>query len=102
MMKNIIITCSAQHRFTPTRPQLKLCKDCKHFQPSQKVKYGKCSLYGFQDLVDGSIKYEFAGIARQYECKGQYFKDAKEKAIMPQDVYWMSVLELDPPRTYDK
>jgi len=73
--------------------------DCKHFQPTSNIKYGKCLMFGLQDLVDGSIEYEFAGIARQYKCKGRYF-DPKTFNYNQTSIWDM--IDLDPPRMYDK
>lgn len=100
-MPSITTICSAQHRIGPTSSPLKPCKDCKHFLPpststSSNLKYGRCHLFGQQDLVDGSIEYDYASIARQHHCKGNYFV-AKENQTM----LWL-MTDLDPPRTYDK
>lgn len=107
--------CLAQHRITPLSPPLKPCKDCKHFQalpPSsiaQNIKYGKCRLFGIQDLVDGSIEYEFAGISRQYHCKGDYFEQNynhqnhqnHQSHQSHHHEPLRSIIDVDPPRTYD-
>jgi hypothetical protein len=54
----------------------KLCKDCKHFLIDAKssIKYGYCNRFGSINLVDGSIRYEHATIAREYQCKGELFE----------------------------
>jgi hypothetical protein len=52
-----------------------------------------------QDLVDGSINYDYASIAREYKCKGEYF-EAKQNYIM--DFLRLYDIDLDAPRTYDK
>lgn len=102
--------CLAQHRITPLSPPLKPCKDCKHFQAlphsskAQNIKYGKCRLFGLQDLVDGSIEYEFAGISRQYHCKGEYFEQNHYNHQNHQNQYrepFHPLIDVDPPRTYD-
>lgn len=113
------LICLAKHRITPLSPPLKPCKDCKHFQalpPSsiaQNIKYGKCRLFGLQDLVDGSIEYEFAGISRQYHCKGEYFEQNHYNHHNHQNHQnhrnhqnhhcepLRSIIDVDPPRTYD-
>lgn len=100
-MKSLTI-CSAKHKITPTSPPIKPCMDCKHFQPSKltsNIKYGKCLLFGLQDLVDGTIEYEFAGIAREYKCKGHYFDT--QTFNYNQTNLW-DTIDLDPPRMYDK
>jgi hypothetical protein len=39
------------------------------------VQYGKCKLYGNQDLVDGTVDHDYASIARRYMCKGLHYED---------------------------
>ena len=70
---------------------LPVCINCVHFiedktnypydPPPNDEKYGKCKLFGKQDMVTGNIKYEYASLSRENEkkCgeKGQYFKDNK-------------------------
>lgn len=66
------------HSISPnTPPQIKLCKNCKHFKTDfwAGTKFGKCKLYGNQDLIDGSIIYDYVNIARPYKCQGNYYED---------------------------
>jgi hypothetical protein len=56
-------------------------------------------LFGVQDLVDGSIKYDYASIAREYKCKGEYF-EAKQNYVI--DFLRLYDIDMDAPRTYDK
>lgn len=89
----LIISCVAQHNISPSSKPLQVCKDCRHFQKP------KCKLFGVQDLVDGSINYDNASIAREYKCKGEYF-EARQNYIT--DLLKMYDIDLDAPRTYDK
>lgn len=59
-----------------TPPTHKACRNCKHFQNGflSVVEYGKCLKFGEQNLVDGKITYQYAKIAREYDCKGDYFE----------------------------
>jgi len=66
---------------------LPACINCVHFiqhetnypydPPPNDKEYGKCKLFGKQDMVTGNIKYEYAGLCRENEqkCgeKGQHF-----------------------------
>jgi hypothetical protein len=70
---------------------LPACINCVHFieyktnypydPPPNDEKYGKCKLFGKQDMVTGTINYEFASLCRENEkkCgeKGQYFDSNK-------------------------
>lgn len=91
----------AQHQITPKSQPLQICKDCKHFQWSRNagVKYGTCKLFGTQDLVDGTIQYDYASIAREYKCKGEYFQ---QKPNHIADFLKQYNIDVDEPRTYDK
>jgi hypothetical protein len=97
----LIISCVAQHQITPKSQPLQICKDCKHFQASRTmgVRYGSCKLFGVQDLVDGSIRHDYASIAREYKCKGEYF-EPKQNHIA--DFLKQYNIDLDDCRTYDK
>lgn len=65
--------------FTPNAPpQTNYCKDCKHFRKQYPISFSKCSKFGKVDLVDGSIMYSYASIAREYECKGEYFEKKED------------------------
>ncbi len=78
---------------------MQVCKDCKHFQSTPKnIKHGKCKLFGVQDLVDGSIRYDYASIAREYKCKGEYFQP-KQNCFA--ELLRLYNIDLDAPRTYD-
>ena len=48
--------------FSPEKPLLnvKLCKNCTHFQKAQKT----CALYGRLNLIDGAIEYAAASVIR--------------------------------------
>jgi len=62
-----------------------ICKSCAYFlNPVDETKrgsyeFGKCNLFGVQNVVSGEIKYEFAEICRtnQYKCNmtGKYYKE---------------------------
>ncbi len=73
---------TAHHKVSPQQtPSSKLCKDCKHFKSDPTgARFGKCSLYGKQNLVDGKIEYSYASIAREYECRGDYY-DKKQSTF---------------------
>ena len=65
------------HKITPqTPPQSKLCKNCKHFKTDflTGVKFGKCELYGKQDLVDGHTVHDYASVARIFSCFGDHYE----------------------------
>jgi hypothetical protein len=55
----------------------KICKNCKHFRSGflSSVEFGKCSKFGEQNLVDGTITYDYASVTRDYHCKGDYFEE---------------------------
>lgn len=50
-----------------------LCKNCRYFRLEQNISTSRCLKYGSLNLVTGEIKYEYADIAREYECKGNSF-----------------------------
>lgn len=60
---------------------LPVCSECKHFEPAglwgkSSVKYGKCKLFGEKNVLDGTIHYEYASIARNHlSCgiNGNYY-----------------------------
>lgn len=53
----------------------KICKNCKYFRSGlMDIQFGRCLKFGEQNLVDGSITYNYASITRKYECKGDYFE----------------------------
>jgi len=70
---------------------LPACINCVHFIPDKSnypydpppndKEYGKCKLFGKQDMVTGDINYAYASLTRldEQKCgeKGQYFKDKK-------------------------
>ena len=70
---------------------LPACINCVHFiedqsnypydPPPSDEKYGKCKLFGKQNMVTGTINNEYASLCRidEEKCgeKGQYFKDKK-------------------------
>lgn len=63
---------------SPNTPKTyKICKDCKHFKRGffSSVEFAACSKFGQQNLVDGKITYQYASIAREYDCKGDYFEE---------------------------
>lgn len=91
------IIASSQHKITPQAPiQSQLCKNCKHFQPDfvTSVQYGKCKLFGTQNLVDGTIKYNYASVARTYMCKGHHYED-KPSIYADAIKYFADVLKKD-------
>lgn len=54
----------------------KICRTCKHFVPNTTVSktekdlqiaYGKCALFGEQNLVTGEVIYTSAAICRSYD-----------------------------------
>lgn len=53
------------------------CINCKHFKPAFLTpnRFGTCKKFGTFNLVDGSIEYPYASIAREYNCKGEHFDD---------------------------
>ena len=69
---------------------LPACINCVHFiedqsnypyDPPPKTEYGKCKLFGKQNMVTGEINNEYASVCRHDEkkCgeKGQYFVSNK-------------------------
>ena len=61
----------------PLVPNLpKFCKDCKYFivPPGIEVKQGLCKRVGKIDLVDGSVSFQLARIAREQHCMGDLFE----------------------------
>lgn len=67
---------------------LPICIKCAHFieyknnnpydVPPNNKEYGKCKLFGKQDMVTGEINYAYASLIRMDESKcaekGKYFK----------------------------
>ena len=55
------------------------CKRCIYFEPSpspfaplkNRIEYGKCQYYGEKNLLDGTIQYEYASVARKYKDCGE-------------------------------
>ena len=60
-------------------PKTSICINCvnyieyKHDNPYDelygKYKYGKCARFGSQNLVTGTMEYEFADLCRKYDTK---------------------------------
>jgi hypothetical protein len=77
-MRSIKLSIKASlHKITPqTPPQSKFCKNCKHFKTDflTGAQFGKCKLYGKQDLVDGNIVHDYASVARIFSCHGVHFE----------------------------
>jgi hypothetical protein len=79
------ISTFIKHRDLPA------CINCVHFIPDKTnypydplpndEKYGKCKLFGKQNVVTGTINNEYASLCRidEEKCgeKAQYFKDNK-------------------------
>ena len=59
--------------FCPEKPihNVKLCKNCAHFQPAQKT----CALYGRMNVIDGAIEFAAASTVRDKFCKERYFTE---------------------------
>lgn len=59
----------------------KLCRDCKYFIAHKS----ECALFGDTDLVNGSIDYEYASLARIYDKKcgedAKYFEENTNKIV---------------------
>ena len=56
---------------------VELCKDCKFYVPvtdDPRTKFGKCAFYGTHNLVNGRWSFGYAGVVREYICKGKLFK----------------------------
>lgn len=67
---------NSEVRMKPEFDKVKLCKNCKHFVPPSKnvdIKYGNCALFGSIHVVDGSIEYLAATVARDFYCKDAYY-----------------------------
>lgn len=59
---------------TPTTN--KICINCKHFKSGlMSVEFGRCVKFGEQNLVTGTITYNYASIVRKHECNGDYFEE---------------------------
>ena len=54
----------------------KLCINCKYFKKNNFYNntFAKCTKTYMIDVVDGTHKYSYASIAREYECKEKYFE----------------------------
>jgi hypothetical protein len=53
-------------------PQLKTCRNCKHYHSSLLGdRFGKCLKIG----EDPKVQYSYANIARMFDCKGNYFQE---------------------------
>ena len=67
---------------------LPICAQCKNFIPyvsldkEAAMNFGKCNLFGIKNIVDGSIKNDYAESARlsKNKCgvKGKYFEGTLE------------------------
>ena len=68
-----------------TKPPPRLCKDCRFFvrNGAYDIKTGLCSRYATVHLVDGSVQYEYAEVARLYECKGLSWMPRIEPSPVP-------------------
>jgi hypothetical protein len=79
------IIASLQTRFSPQKmPSDRLCKNCKFFRTSiHGTNYGTCSKYGEQNLVTGEMIYDYASVARNHHCKGDYFVKKEGFFIRP-------------------
>jgi hypothetical protein len=99
----LVTSCMAhgasKHPISPNSQPLQACKDCKHFHYNNGIQQGRCKLFGVQDLVDGTIRYDYASIAREYKCKGVYFEEKQNTIIEFMKQY---NIDFDAPRTYDK
>lgn len=68
----------------------KLCIHCVHYMPPDSKKpgtlfppdpkRGKCMKTGLLNLVDGEVQYTNVALAREFDCKGDWFdqKDGDE------------------------
>jgi hypothetical protein len=97
------INITSEYKITPKNlPSNKFCKNCKHFKAGLTgVQFGKCKLYGVQNLIDGQIDYKYASITREYDCKGDFYETKPtpfDKLKIPFEV--LSAGENE--RTYDK
>lgn len=52
--------------------QYKFCRNCKYYKHASQ---DYCTYYGKINLVSGEVSYEYASIAREYECKGEKYED---------------------------
>ncbi len=61
-------------------PINKVCTQCKYFRNNHFLgpRYGKCLRFGEQNMIDGTIRYENAYIAKTYDCKGDYFEGKED------------------------
>ncbi len=59
----------------------KLCKTCKHFipPPHKDLKFGRCSLFGEINLIDGEVSYPFASNVRSGRCRGKYHSEVTQE-----------------------
>ena len=58
-------------------PLPKLCKDCKYLKKGifSDYTFAECTKIYTIDLIAGSRKYDYASIAREYDCKEKYFEE---------------------------
>lgn len=97
-VKRVPIKIMTQHIVTPHNPPCtKLCINCKHFkQDLTGLQFGKCTLYGTQNLVDGTIQYTYASIARKYECKGTYYEfkpSSSDQCVLPLQTFYKFLMK---------
>lgn len=80
-MRGIFRPLAQSTRIDNNTRSIVLCKNCSHYMPSflSGQKYGRCRKFGTLDLVDGTINYDYASIARKYSCKGEYYQLAPPK-----------------------
>jgi hypothetical protein len=62
--------------YNPNTSLPNLCKNCRYFispRYHESIKYGECTRFGELNLVDGSVEYDMACVARDVKCKGEHF-----------------------------
>ncbi len=95
---------ASKHTVSPTNPPTKkICKDCIHFKATNfhGVQLGKCTLFGIQNLVDGTIEYKYANVAREFYCHGDNF-ELKQSFLNIFDIPFDVLDAREKERTYDK
>jgi hypothetical protein len=75
----------------------KLCIHCAHYLPPSPAtrsalfppdpKKGMCKKTGLMNLIDGEIQYTSVALAREYDCKGDWYerKEPSEEDALPDE-----------------
>jgi len=64
-------------KITPNQIIPNLCINCQYYRNRIFDIYPKCTYVKNINNVSGVITYEFASIYREFECKGNFYKEKK-------------------------